>query len=32
MKVIEKPKVTNYSNKNNYVKITFYPDFEKVWN
>ena len=29
MKIIGKPKVTNYSNGNNYVKITFYPDFEK---
>lgn len=29
MKIIGKSKVTNYSNGNNYVKITFYPDFEK---
>ena len=29
MKVVEKAKITNYSTGNNYVKIIFYPDFEK---
>ncbi len=30
MSKTNKPKVTKYSPKNSYVKITFYPDFEKL--
>ena len=29
MSVINKPKVTSYSNGKNYVQITFHPDYEK---
>jgi DNA topoisomerase II len=29
MLIVEKAKVTNYSKGNNYVQVTFYPDFEK---
>ena len=30
MEVANKAKVTKYSQKNSYVKVTFYPDFEKL--
>lgn len=29
MSIINKPKITSYSNGKNYVKITFHPDYEK---
>ena len=29
MSVINKPKITSYSNGKNYVQITFHPDYEK---